>query len=156
MNELSEPEILREACALAATQLGGTLATVHSEDATPYVTFVLFHLLDDGRVLFGSGGAPQHSRNIAATPEVSFLIDNRAAVTGDWNTFDRVVIEGQAEVIAKDDPRYEDFIDSMAAKNETAAFFTKRGNLFCIRPRRLIMMKGLQPQRYIVDFGRDE
>ncbi len=156
MNELGEPEILREACALAATQLGGTLATVHSEDATPYVTFVLFHLMDDGRVLFASGGAPQHSRNIAATPEVSFLIDNRAAVTEDWNTFVRVVIEGQAGVIPRDDPHYEGFIASMAAKNETAAFFTKRGNLFCIRPRRLIMMKGLQPHRYIVDFGQDE
>ncbi|MGI8925785.1 MAG: pyridoxamine 5'-phosphate oxidase family protein [Tepidiformaceae bacterium] len=155
MAELTtDDEILAEACRIAQGQPGGTLATMHAEDGTPYVTYVLFHLLANGRVLFGSGGGPQHTRNIAATPEVSFLIDNREAVKGDWNEFDRVVIEGMARRVAPEDAGYDDYITELASKSEEAAFFTKRGHMFCIEPRRLIMMKGLQPARHIVAFER--
>lgn len=148
----TDAEILGEAVRVGATQLGGTLATMHAEDGTPYVTFVLFHLRQSGEVLFGSGGAPQHTRNMDATPEVSFLIDNREMVASDWNLFDRVVIIGRAERIEVEDGRYDGFLGELSAKNEVAAGFTRRGNLFCIHPRRLIMMKGLQPHRYIIDF----
>jgi nitroimidazol reductase NimA-like FMN-containing flavoprotein (pyridoxamine 5'-phosphate oxidase superfamily) len=153
MTDIAEnSEILAAAAALAQTQLGGSLATMHSEDGTPYVTFVLFHLLPDGRVLFGSGASPQHSRNIGATPEVSFLIDNREAISGDWSGFDRVVIEGKAEQIANDDPRYTDFIAAMRAKNERAAGFTERAQMYCIAPRRMVMRRGLQPDGLVVEF----
>jgi nitroimidazol reductase NimA-like FMN-containing flavoprotein (pyridoxamine 5'-phosphate oxidase superfamily) len=153
MPDSSDPStILVDAAALAATQLCGTLATMHAEHGTPYVTFVLFHLMPDGTVLFGSGESPQHSRNIDATPEVSFLIDNREAIHGDWNTFDRVVIEGQAEKILRDDDRYSAYLEAMRAKDATTATFTERASLYCIHPRRLVMRKGLQPDRLVVDF----
>ena len=51
-------EILAEAYRIAQGQPGGVLATIHSEDATPYVTYVLFHLRTNGEVLFGSGASP--------------------------------------------------------------------------------------------------
>lgn len=148
----TDTAIIASATALALTQLGGSLATLHAEDGTPYVTFVLFHMLPDGRILFGSGASPQHSRNIDATPEVSFLIDNREAVSGDWATFDRVVIEGRAEKIAKDDPRYASFMDALRAKSERGAGFTERAQMYCIAPRRLVMRRGLQPDRLVVEF----
>jgi nitroimidazol reductase NimA-like FMN-containing flavoprotein (pyridoxamine 5'-phosphate oxidase superfamily) len=149
---LSEDEILAEACRIAQTQLGGTLATMHSEDGTPYVTFVLFHLRPDGQVLFGSNPAPQHARNMAATPEVSFLIDNREVVRNDWTEFDRVVIEGRAEVVEAHDGRYQGMIEELREKNRMAAFFTEHGFLYTVVPRRLILMKGFEPTRNVVDF----
>lgn len=149
---LPDDEILAYARKVAEGQLGGTLATTHAEDGTPYVTFVLFHLRQSGEVLFGSGTGPQHTRNIFATPEVSFLIDNREAINTDWSAFDRVVIEGRAEGIGKEDARYEPYLAEIGAKNEMAAYFTRHGQLFCITPRRLILMKGLQPERHVVDF----
>ncbi len=150
---LSNDEILAEACRIAQTQLGGTLATMHSEDGTPYVTFVLFHLRRDGQVLFGSNPAPQHARNMAATPEVSFLIDNREVVRNDWTEFDRVVIEGRAERIETDDARYQPLLVELREKNRMAAFFTEHGYLYTILPRRLILMKGFEPSRHTVDFA---
>lgn len=149
---LDRAAILEEACRIAATQLGGTLATMHSEDGTPYVTFVLFHLRADGELLFGSGAAPQHSHNMVATPEVSFLIDNREVVRTDWAAFDRIVIEGHAEAVSADDSRFPAYIEELRAKNRMAAYFTERGKLFCIRPRRLILMKGFEPTRNVVDW----
>ncbi len=149
----TDDDILAEAARVAQTQLGGTLATMHAEDGTPYVTFVLFHLRSDGRVLFGSGEAPQHARNMAATAEVSFLIDNREVVRTDWTAFDRIVIEGLAELVANDDDRYEDYLRELREKNRMAAFFTEHGNLYAIVPRRLILMKGFEPTRHVVDFG---
>ncbi|MBI2764464.1 MAG: pyridoxamine 5'-phosphate oxidase family protein [Chloroflexi bacterium] len=150
--QLSDEEILAAATELAAGQVGGTLATVHAEDATPYVTYVLFHLRANGEVLFGSGASPQHSRNMIATPEVSFLIDNRDMVTTDWTKFDRVVIEGRSVLVGREDERYHDYVAELAAKNQMAAFFTEHGSLFVIQPRRLILMKGLDPVRHTVDF----
>lgn len=150
---LAKQEILAEACRVAQTQLGGTLATMHAEDGTPYVTFVLFHLREDGQVLFGSNAAPQHARNIAATREVSFLIDNREVVRSDWTAFDRVVIEGHAEVVGSDAARYQDYLGELRGKNRMAAFFTEHGSLYAIVPRRLILMKGFEPTRHVVDFG---
>jgi hypothetical protein len=149
---LSKDEILAEACRVARTQLGGTLATMHSEDGTPYVTFVLFHLREDGQVLFGSAAAPQHARNIAATPEVSFLIDNREVVRSDWTAFDRIVIEGRAEPVTGNDRRYEEYLAELREKNRMAAFFTEHGYLYTVVPRRLILMKGFEPLRHVVDF----
>ena len=150
---LDRAAILEEATRIAATQLGGTLATMHSEDGTPYVTFVLFHLRSNGELLFGSGATPQHSRNMAATPEVSFLIDNREVVRTDWAAFDRIVIEGLAETVAGSDARFPEYIEELRAKNRMAAYFTEQGQLFCIHPRRLIRMKGFEPTRNVVDWG---
>ena len=152
MSSLSRQEILAYAADLAQGQNGGTLATTHAEDGTPYVTFVLMHLRADGRVLFGSGPAPQHSRNMRSTPEVSFLIDNREAVLSDWTKFDRLVIEGSAEQVEKSDPAYTGYLEELRQKNAMAAQFTEQGLLFCIVPRRLILMKGLEPVRNIVEF----
>ena len=149
---LDRTAILDEANRIASSQLGGTLATMHSEDGTPYVTFVLFHLRADGELLFGSGAAPQHSRNMAATPEVSFLIDNREVIRADWEAFDRIVIEGHAEAVGTDDPRFPAYIDELRAKNRMAAYFTEQGQMFCIHPRRLILMKGFEPTRNVVDW----
>lgn len=145
-------EILEEALAIASGQPGGTLATTHAEDGTPYVTYVLFHLRETGEVLFGSGARPQHARNIAATPETSFLIDNREVIQGDWTAFNRVVIEGRAEEVAKDDARYADLMNELAEKNRMAAMFTDRGMLFRLIPRRLVLMRGLEPARHVVEF----
>ncbi len=150
---LTRDEILAAAVALGRGQYGGALATMHAEDGTPYVTFVLFHLRDDGTVLFGSGASPQHSRNMEATPEVSFLIDNREVIRADWTAFDRVVIEGHAEKVARDDSRYATFLRELAQKNRLAAHFTRDGNLFQILPRRLVLMKGIDAGRLVVDFG---
>ena len=144
--------LLKLAVPMVTAQPGGTLATTHAEDGTPYVTYVLFHLLEDGRVLFGSGEAPQHTRNISATPEVSFLIDNREVVRSDWTHFDRVVIEGASSAVSAGDARYEPFLAELAEKNAMAAHFSRQGTLFCIEPRRLILMKGLEPHRNIVEF----
>src|SRR5687767_8089831 len=62
--EPSREDILAYCGALADAELGGTLATTHAEDGTPYVTYVLFHLRDDGSVVFGTGPGPQHTRNM--------------------------------------------------------------------------------------------
>ena len=145
-------EILKAASEVAAGQPGGTLATTHAEDGTPYVTYVLCHLRETGEVLFGSNARPQHARNIGATPEVSFLIDNREVIRGDWTAFNRVVIEGRAQEVEKDDPRYAALLAELAGKNRMAAVFTDSGILFCLVPRRLLLMRGFEPTRYVVEF----
>ncbi|WBL35197.1 pyridoxamine 5'-phosphate oxidase family protein [Tepidiforma flava] len=153
---LSREEILAQAYALGLDQPGGTLATTHAEDGTPYVTFVLFHLRPNGEVLFGSGTRPQHTRNIRATPEVSFLIDNREVIRSDWTAFHRAVIEGRAEEVAKESADYTPLLQELETKNKMAAVFTDRGILFRIRPRRLILMRGFEAARHIVDFGAED
>jgi nitroimidazol reductase NimA-like FMN-containing flavoprotein (pyridoxamine 5'-phosphate oxidase superfamily) len=150
---LSREETLNEAVAVAAGQAGGTLATTHAEDGTPYVTFVLFHLRENGEVLFGSGTRPQHTRNILATPEVSFLIDNREVIRGDWTSFNRVVIEGRAAEVDKAEAEYERLLAELSAKNKMAGVFTDRGMLFRVTPRRLILMKGFEPMRHTLEFA---
>lgn len=150
---MERDEILKEAARIAADQPGGTLATTHAEDGTPYVTFVLFHLRANGQVLFGSNARPQHARNIAATPEVSFLIDNREVIRGDWTAFNRVVIEGRAEEVKKEDPEYAPLLAELADKNRMAAVFTDTGILFRLVPRRLLLMRGFEPTRHTVDFS---
>jgi nitroimidazol reductase NimA-like FMN-containing flavoprotein (pyridoxamine 5'-phosphate oxidase superfamily) len=147
--------ILEEACRIAAPQLGGTLATMHAEDGTPYVTFVFFHLSANGEVVFGSAHGPQHARNIAATPEVSFLIDNREVIRDDWTSFDRIVIEGRAAPLLDNEPGYAGHLHELEAKNKMAAYFTKQGQMYIIRPRRLILMKGIEPGKQIIEFERD-
>jgi nitroimidazol reductase NimA-like FMN-containing flavoprotein (pyridoxamine 5'-phosphate oxidase superfamily) len=149
---LSREEILSEAVAVAADQAGGTLATTHAEDGTPYVTFVLFHLRENGEVLFGSGTRPQHTRNIQATPEVSFLIDNREVIRDEWTGFNRVVIEGRARPVERESAEYEPLLAELGAKNKMAGLFTDRGILFRIVPRRLILMRGFEPTRFTVEF----
>jgi hypothetical protein len=149
---MDRDEILATASALAAAEPGGTLATTHAEDGTPYVTYVLAHLTGDGSVLFGSQLKQQHSRNIAATAEVSFLFDNRAHVRDDWTLFDRVVVEGAASIVARDSPAYEPLLAELAEKTPMGAFFTRHGELFCIHPRRLILMRGLEGVRHVAAF----
>jgi len=149
---LTREAIIEEACQIAATQPGGTLASMHAEDGTPYVTFVLFHLRANGEVLFGSGQSPQHSRNMLATPEVSFLVDNREVILTEWAAFNRVVIEGRCAPVDPAGADYAALIEELAAKNKMAAFFTERGLLFRIQPRRLILMKGFEPTRHLVEF----
>jgi nitroimidazol reductase NimA-like FMN-containing flavoprotein (pyridoxamine 5'-phosphate oxidase superfamily) len=125
---------------------------MHAEDGTPYVTFVLFHLRDDGTVLFGAGARSQHSRNIAATPEVSFLIDNREVIRTDWTAFDRIVIEGHATGLPRTDARHAVFMRELAAKNRLSAHFIEQGDLFCISPRRIVLMQGIDGLRQVIDF----
>ncbi len=148
----SRPEILAAAAELARGQYGGALATMHAEDGTPYVTFVLFHLRVDGTVLFGAAAGSQHSRNIAATPEASFLIDNREVIRTDWTAFDRVVIEGYASRLPRADTRHAVFMAELAAKNRLSAHFIEQGDLFCIGPRRLVLMQGIDGPRRVIDF----
>ena len=123
--------------------------------AGAFVTFVLFHLLPDGRLLFGSGAGPQHTRNIRATPEVSFLVDNREEIRNDWSKFDRVVIEGLAKELKPEDPEYDPMLAELRDKNRMAAYFTERGALFCIQPRRIILMRGFESVRHVVDFENE-
>ncbi|MFN0093771.1 MAG: pyridoxamine 5'-phosphate oxidase family protein [Dehalococcoidia bacterium] len=148
---MTPDEVLAYGHQLALGQPGGTLATTHAEDGTPYVTYVLFHLCPDGTVLFGSGLTPQHTRNLLATPEASFLIDNRETVHTDWNAFDRLVVVGMTEPIRKDSSDYAPLLEAIRAKSETAATFTERGQLFALRPRRVVLMRGLEPHRHIVE-----
>jgi putative heme iron utilization protein len=148
---MTRDEILAYASELAATQPGGTLATVHAEDGTPYVTYVLFHLRPGGEVIFASMGNPQHARNLAATPEASFLIDNRETVHGDWSQFDRAVIEGHAGRIEAGSPAFDAVAAELAAKDGRARQFTENGQLFVIRPRRILLTRGLG-QREKVEF----
>lgn len=129
---------------------------MHSEDGTPYVTFVFFHLSANAEVVFGSAPAPQHARNIHATPEVSFLIDNREVIRDDWASFDRIVIEGRAAPLTAADSGYAEHLRDLEAKNKMAAYFTEQGQLYVIRPRRLILMKGITPARHIIEFEREE
>ena len=109
MPDLSPEQILEEALRVADSQFGGTLATIHADDGTPYPAFVLFHLTDEGEVIYGSVTESQHTRDTVATPEVAFLIDNRDVLGYDWPAFDRVTVEGTAERIDPDDPRYDRF-----------------------------------------------
>jgi len=148
--------ILAAAIELARGQYGGALATMHAEDGTPYVTFVLFHLRDDGTVLFGAGSRSQHSRNIAATSEVSFLIDNRDVIRTDWTAFDRVVIEGRASGLPRDDARHAAFMRELAAKNRLSAHFIEQGDLFCIEPRRIVLVQGIEDARQVIDFEAED
>ena len=131
MAELSPEEILKEALRVADSQFGGTLATIHADDGTPYPAFVLFHLTDEGEVIYGSVIESQHTRDTEAIPEVAFLIDNRDVLGYDWPAIDRVTIEGMAERIDPDDPRYAGY---------------------CIAPRRITVVLGIGPERYTIDF----
>lgn len=149
-------EILAEAFRIAMAQRGGVLATLDEDDATPYATFVLFYLRENGEVLFGSGATTQHSRNVAATPEVSFLIDTREVLATDWKTFDRLVIEGRAELVTEDSADYRPLLAEIASKNAMAATFTERGNLYRIRPRRLVLRKGVRGEPYIVEYAEKD
>jgi nitroimidazol reductase NimA-like FMN-containing flavoprotein (pyridoxamine 5'-phosphate oxidase superfamily) len=149
---LTREAILEEAYRIGAAQPGGTLATMHAEDGTPYVTFVLFHLRPDGELLFGSGASPQHARNMFATPEVSFLIDNREVIRDDWSAFNRVVIEGRSEQVIREDERYGGFLKELEEKNRMAAYFTEQGQMYLLAPRRVILMRGFAPERHVVNF----
>lgn len=144
--------VLRDAYDFAMTQLGGTLATMHAEDGTPYVTFVFFHLTEDGHVVFGSQPGSQHARNLAATPEVSFLIDNREVIREDWRRFTRIVIEGRAERVPAQDPRYEELMRGFREKNRAAAELASQYALYRIVPRRLVLMRGIGGERRAVEF----
>ena len=143
----TDADILRLAAELANSQPGGTLSTMHSEDGTPYVTYVLAHMLATGEVLFGSPEKPQHVRNMEATPEVSFLWDNREVIRSAPDSFTRCVIEGRAERIERSDPRYGPWIEEVRAKNEMAATFTERAAMYCVVPRRVIYQAGFRGAR---------
>ncbi|MCY4392634.1 MAG: pyridoxamine 5'-phosphate oxidase family protein [Chloroflexi bacterium] len=152
MAELSPDEILNEALRVAHSQFGGTLATVHADDGTPYPAFVLFHLTDEGEVIYGSVTESQHTRDTEVIPEVAFLIDNRDVLGYDWPAFDRVTVEGTAERIDPDDPRYDGYFEELTAKNWLSNYFTTIGNLYCIAPRRITVVLGLGPERHTLDF----
>jgi hypothetical protein len=154
---LDRGTILARAAAVAGGQAGGALATIHAEDGTPYVTYVLFHLCEDGTLLFGSrfneGRQPQHNRNMVATPEVSFLIDNRATPPEKWDNFVRIVIEGSAEIELPASPDYAAHLAALRTKSPLAASFAEEGELTRIIPRRLILMEGFSAQRHVVEFA---
>ena len=152
MAELSREQILEEALRVAHSQFGGTLATIHADDGTPYPAFVLFHLTDEGEVLYGSVTESQHTRDTEVVPEVAFLIDNRDVLGYDWPAFDRVTVEGTAERIDPDDPRYDSYFEVLTAKNWLSSYFTGIGNLYRIAPRRITVVLGLGPERHTLDF----
>ena len=152
MAELSREQILEEALRVAHSQFGGTLATIHADDGTPYPAFVLFHLTDEGEVVYGSVTESQHTRDTVAIPEVAFLIDNRDVLGYDWPAFDRVTVEGTAERIDPDDPRYDSYFEVLTAKNWLSSYFTGIGNLYRIAPRRITVVLGLGPERHTLDF----
>ena len=152
MPELSPEQILNEALRVADSQFGGTLATIHADDGTPYPAFVLFHLTDEGEVIYGSVTESQHTRDTVATPEVAFLIDNRDVLAYDWPAFDRVTVEGRAECIDPDDPRYARYFEELTAKNWLSNYFTTIGDLYCIAPTRITVILGLGPERHTIDF----
>ena len=145
-------EVLDYAAGLAMSQPGGALATTHAELGAPYITYVLAHLSRDGRLLFGSGLARQHSKNILAHPAVSFLFDSRAAVATDWSGFDRLTIEGLARIVPKASLEYETLLGELGSKSPMAAYFTRHGELFCVEPRRIMLSRGLDPTRHVVEF----
>lgn len=149
---LSRDEILTYAIGVARSQAGGALATMHADDGTPYVTFVLCHVRDDGVLLFGSERSPQHVQNIAATHEVSFLLDTRQVLPGDPDHFDRVVIEGFAAAVPPSSADYATYIDELKAHRPPVAQWAERGALYAIRPRRLILIRGQEPARHVIDF----
>lgn len=152
MPELSREQILQEAKRVADSQFGGTLATIHADDGTPYPAFVLFHLTDEGEVIYGSVSESQHTRDTVATPEVAFLIDNRDVLGYDWPAFDRVTVEGHAERIDPEDARYDGFFEELTAKNWLSSYFTRIGDLYRIDPMRISVLLGLGPERYTIDF----
>ena len=152
MAERSRAQILQEALRVARSQFGGTLATIHADDGTPYPAFVLFHLTDEGEVIYGSVTESQHTRDTEATPEVAFLIDNRDVLGRDWPAFDRVTVEGTAERIAPEDARYEGYFNALIAKNWLSNYFTRIGALYRIAPRRITVVLGLGPERHTIDF----
>ncbi len=151
MAELSPEQILEEALRVADSQFGGTLATVHADDGTPYPAFVLFHLTEEGEVIYGSVSESQHTRDTEAVPEVAFLIDNRDVLSYDWPAFDRVVVEGTAERIDPTDSRYDGYFAELTAKNWLSSYFTRMGDLYRIAPLRITVVLGLG-ERHILDF----
>ena len=166
MPELSREEIMREALRVARSQFGGTLATIHADDGTPYPAFVLFHLTEEGEVIYGSVSESQHTRDTVAIPEVAFLIDNRDVLGHDWPAFDRVTVEGRAERIDPDDARYDGYYRKLTtepvkpvarrsrlAMNWLSSYFTRIGDLYRIAPRRITVVLGLGPERHTVDFA---
>ncbi len=153
MSELSPEEILKEALRVADSQFGGTLATIHADDGTPYPAFVLFHLTEEGEVIYGSVTESQHTRDTESVPEVAFLIDNRDVLGYDWPAFDRVTVEGTAERIDPDDPRYDGYFNELVAKNWLSNYFTTIGNLYRIAPTRITVVLGLGPERHTLDFA---
>jgi hypothetical protein len=62
------------------------------------------------------------------------------------------VIEGRAERITAEDARYQPLLGELREKNRMAAFFTEHGYRTQIAAR-LILMKGFEPNRHMVDFG---
>lgn len=156
MPSLSREEVVAHVLELSMGQVGGTLATLNAEDSTPYPTFVLFHMLENCCIVFGSTAGAQHSQDMDATPEVAFLIDNRDVINTNWHEFDRVIVEGHAVRVERGDRRYDDYVAKIEAKNPLATYFTDGGHLYCIHPRRLILRRALEPERHVVDFEMSE
>ena len=40
----------------------------------------------------------------------------------------------------------------LTAKDASSSYFIREGHLFLVEPRRLVLMKGLEPHRHVVDF----
>ena len=174
MPKYSKDEIIQRVSDLASDQFGGTLATIHADDGTPYPAFVFFHFTEDARVLFGCRPMSQHLMDVQATPQVSFLIDNRNILhrsldvtptpesawhienrnifSQEGSGFDRVVIEGTAVVVRNDSDSYVDDLNALTAKNWLAGSFARQGGLYCITPRRLTLVEALATERHTVDF----
>ena len=70
----------------------------------------------------------------------------------DWPAFDRVTVEGTAERIDPDDPRYDGYFEVLTAKNWLSSYFTGIGNLYRIAPKRITVVLGLGPERHTLDF----
>ncbi len=62
------------------------------------------------------------------------------------------MVEGVAIPIAKGDPLYPGLLEALRSKNPLAARFTEEGILFCLAPRRLVLRKGVHPERNVIEF----
>lgn len=73
-------EHAREARTLVRAALTATLATIDRDDATPYASLVAVATLADSRPLLLISKLALHTRNAAADPRASLLIDRRGEV----------------------------------------------------------------------------
>lgn len=80
------PDWAAQARSLVRSAMMATLATLDRDDGTPYASMVAVATLHDGRPLLLLSKLALHTRNAAAAPRVSLLVDRReateAALTG--------------------------------------------------------------------------
>jgi len=98
---VSEPDSGNAARRLVRAQDKGSLATLLAADGTPYASLVLYATLPDATPVLLLSALAEHTKNLAAEPRASLLIDGTAGLA-DPLTGARVTLTGRIEAI--DDP----------------------------------------------------